>query len=142
MILSSPSPDLGELKEILADIKRDDRRASEVIRRMRSFLTKAPFEAKNIDINDTMREVFDFLSVQASARNIALYLKPSPSPVWVTGDPVQLQQVIMAKAFAEITAGGEADGLGHHEWLGLLLDREASCLPSLQILERHRLQAP
>ena len=32
----------------------------------------------------------------------------------------------MAKAFAEITAGGEADGLGHHEWLGLLLDREAS----------------
>src|SRR5271154_2401526 len=32
----------------------------------------------------------------------------------------------MAKAFAEIAAGGEADGLGHHEWLGLLLDREAS----------------
>jgi signal transduction histidine kinase len=95
LILSSPSPDLSELKEILADIKRDDRRASEVIRRMRSFLTKAPFEAKDIDINDTMREVFDFLSVQASARNIALYLKPSPSPVWVTGDPVQLQQVIM-----------------------------------------------
>ena len=32
----------------------------------------------------------------------------------------------MAKAFAEIMAGGEADGLGHHEWLGLLLDRETS----------------
>src|SRR3954469_8120549 len=32
----------------------------------------------------------------------------------------------MAKAFAEIAAGGEADGLGHHEWLGLLLDHEAS----------------
>ena len=32
----------------------------------------------------------------------------------------------MAKAFAEIAAGGEADGLGHHEWLGLLLDRETS----------------
>ena len=32
----------------------------------------------------------------------------------------------MAKAFVEIAAGGEADGLGHHEWLGLLLDREAS----------------
>ena len=31
----------------------------------------------------------------------------------------------MAKAFAEIAAGGEADGLGHHEWLGLLLDRES-----------------
>ncbi len=32
----------------------------------------------------------------------------------------------MAKAFAEIAANEEASGLGHHEWLGLLLDREAS----------------
>ena len=32
----------------------------------------------------------------------------------------------MAKAFVEIVANGQADGLGHHEWLGLLLDREAS----------------
>jgi len=32
----------------------------------------------------------------------------------------------MAKAFVEIGAGGETEGLGHHEWLGLLLDREAS----------------
>ena len=32
----------------------------------------------------------------------------------------------MAKALVEIAAAGEADGLGHHEWLGLLLDREAS----------------
>ena len=32
----------------------------------------------------------------------------------------------MAKAFDEITAAGEADRLGPLEWLGLLLDREAS----------------
>ena len=32
----------------------------------------------------------------------------------------------MAKAFAEIRASGEAESLGHSEWLGLLLDREAS----------------
>jgi len=95
LILNSPSPDLSEIKEILADIRRDDLRASEVIRRMRSFLLRAPFEAKNIDINDTMRQVFDFLSVQASARNVAMYLNPSPSPLWVNGDPVQLQQVIL-----------------------------------------------
>ena len=95
LILSSPSPDLSELKEILADIRRDDVRASEVIRRMRSFLLRAPFEAKNIDINDTMRQVFDFLSVQASARNVAMYLNPSPEPLRVEGDPVQLQQVIL-----------------------------------------------
>ncbi len=32
----------------------------------------------------------------------------------------------MAKAFAEIDANSDADGLGHREWLGLLLDREIS----------------
>jgi signal transduction histidine kinase len=95
LILNSPSPDLSEVREILADIRRDDLRASEVIHRMRSFLKRAPFETKDIDLNDTMREVFDFLSVQASARNIALYLQPSPEALHVKGDPVQLQQVIL-----------------------------------------------
>jgi IstB-like ATP binding protein len=32
----------------------------------------------------------------------------------------------MAKAFADIEAGGEALSLGHAEWLALLLEREAS----------------
>jgi signal transduction histidine kinase len=95
LMLNSPSPDLSEIKEILADIRRDDLRAGEVLHRTRSFLIRAPFEVKDIDINDTIREVFDFLSVQASDRNVALYLKPSSSPLPVKGDPVQLQQVIM-----------------------------------------------
>ncbi len=80
LILSSPSPNLSEVKEILADIKRDDIRASEVIDRMRGFLRRAPFEDKAIDLNDTVRKVFDFLSVQASARNVALYFEPSGEP--------------------------------------------------------------
>lgn len=32
----------------------------------------------------------------------------------------------MAKAFADITASGEAAAMGHAEWLGLLLEREAT----------------
>jgi signal transduction histidine kinase len=95
LILDSTSPDLSEIKEILADIRRDDLRASEVIHRMRSYLKRTPFETKDIDLNDTMREVFEFLSVQASARDIALYLQASPEALRVQGDPVQLQQVIL-----------------------------------------------
>jgi signal transduction histidine kinase len=95
LILNSPSPDLSEIKDILADIRRDDMRASEVIYRMRSFLKRTPFETKDIDLNDTMREVFEFISVQASARNIALYLLASPKALRVRGDPVQLQQVVL-----------------------------------------------
>ena len=95
LILSSPAPNMSEVKEILADIKRDDIRASEVIDRMRGFLRRAPFEDKAIDLNDAVRKVFDFLSVQASARNVALSFEPSGEPLQVRGDQVQIQQVIM-----------------------------------------------
>src|SRR3954447_11245150 len=44
----------------------------------------------------------------------------------------------VAKAFAEIAAGGEADGLGHHEWLGLLLDHEASWRQDKRLAARLR----
>jgi signal transduction histidine kinase len=95
LMLNSPSPDLSELKEILADIRRDDLRASEVIHRMRSLLKRMPFETRDIDLNETMREVFKLISAQASARNIVLELQPSPGALYVKGDPIQLQQVIL-----------------------------------------------
>jgi signal transduction histidine kinase len=95
MILKSERPDLEEIREILADIKRDDQRAGEVIRRLRGYLTRTPFETKDIDLNQIMGEVFKFLSVQASARNTALYLQTAPGELRIKGDPVQLQQVIL-----------------------------------------------
>jgi signal transduction histidine kinase len=95
LILSCQSPDLDEVREILADIRRDDLRANEVIRRLRSFMKRTTFETRDIDLNELMREVFDFLSVQASARNVVLYLKASPEVIRVKGDRVQLQQVII-----------------------------------------------
>jgi signal transduction histidine kinase len=95
MILKSAQPDLEEIREILADIKRDDQRAGEVIRRLRGYLTRTPFETKEIDLNQIMGETFKFLSVQASAHNIALYLQTAPGELRIKGDPVQLQQVIL-----------------------------------------------
>ena len=64
-ILQSSKPDIAELKEIVKDILRDDRRANEVIRRMRSLLKKAPFELKNLDLNEVARETVEFLSTLA-----------------------------------------------------------------------------
>ena len=57
LILKVASPNLDELREILADIRRDDLRASEVIRRLRGVLKKTPFEIIELDVNETVREV-------------------------------------------------------------------------------------
>ena len=71
-ILKSPTPDIAELKDIVKDILQDDRRATEVIRRMRSLLKKAPFELKNFDLNDVVRETVEFLSTLAVGRKVEL----------------------------------------------------------------------
>ena len=104
LILASKSPDLAEVREIISDIKRDDLRASEVIRRMRSLLKRAPFETKEIDLNQIMREAFEFLSLQASARNVAFYLQTSAEALRVKGDHIQLQQVILNLAVNSMDA--------------------------------------
>jgi signal transduction histidine kinase len=94
-ILQSSNPDIGELKDIVKDILRDDMRASEVIRRMRSLLTKAPFELKNLDLNDVARETLEFLSSLAVARKVELTSLITQNALPIIGDRIQLQQVIL-----------------------------------------------
>ena len=85
----------GELREILADIRRDDLRASEVIKGLRRMLAKAPVEPHEVNLNEVVSEVFAFLSTQAAARRVTLATQlVTPAPR-VSGDRIQLQQVIL-----------------------------------------------
>lgn len=95
IIVKSPSPDMQEVEEILADIRKDDLRASEVIGRLRSLLKKVPFELKNIDLNDVARETVRLLTALAVARETSLTNIVATSPIPVKGDRIQLQQVIL-----------------------------------------------
>src|SRR6266850_1656945 len=100
-ILKSHSPDIAalpdivELKDIVNDILQDDRRASEVIRRMRSLLTKAPFELKSLDLSDVARETVEFLSALAVARKVELTSLITQNALPILGDRIQIQQVIL-----------------------------------------------
>jgi signal transduction histidine kinase len=94
-ILDSPNPDIAELKDIVKDILQDDRRASEVIRRMRSLLKKAPFELKNLDLNDLVRDTVEFLSSLAAGRKVEMLSVTAPDALPILGDRIQLQQVIL-----------------------------------------------
>ena len=94
-ILKSPMPDIAELKDIVKDILKDDRRVSEVIRRMKSLLTKAPFELKTLDLNEVARESIEILSTLAAARKVELVSGITPDALPILGDRVQLQQVVL-----------------------------------------------
>jgi len=95
MMLHSRSPDMEELREILTDIKHDDERAGEVIRRLRRLLGKAPLEPQEIDLNEVLSEVFAFLSAQALARRVMLTTSLATPAPHISGDRIQLQQVIL-----------------------------------------------
>jgi signal transduction histidine kinase len=103
-LLKAPAPDLAEIGEILLDIRRDDERASGVIRHLRSLLKKSEFEAQLIDINETVRDVFQFLSVQALIRNVRLETDLSPMLFCVWADRIQLEQVILNLAMNAMDA--------------------------------------
>jgi signal transduction histidine kinase len=95
LMAKSSAPDLEEISAILADIRRDDQRASDVILRLRSLLKRTPFEPKNIDLNEVADETIRFLSGLAVAREVELIGVISPVALPVRGDRIQLQQVIL-----------------------------------------------
>jgi C4-dicarboxylate-specific signal transduction histidine kinase len=95
MIIDSPSPDLEEIRAIISDIKRDDQRASEVIKRLRRLLTRGSFDPQEVDLNEVVREVLKIVSAQAAARDVRLDSKLAQQRLRVNGDRVQLQQVVL-----------------------------------------------
>lgn len=95
LILAQPSPDMNELKEILLDIRRDDQRATAVIRRLRGLLKNAPFEARTIDLNESVHEAIGLLLPIARDLKIEIVSDLSPAPLYVNADTIQMQQVII-----------------------------------------------
>jgi signal transduction histidine kinase len=109
LMLKGSSPNLDEVREILADIRRDDQRASEVIRRLRSVLKKTPFEMRDIDLNEAVRQVIGFVAAMAHGRDIALKCGTTSADLNVKGDAVQLQQVVLNLIINAIDAIFEAE---------------------------------
>lgn len=95
LMLDSPALDVKELKEILSDIRRDDQRAGEVIRRLRSLLKRAPFETKVLDVNATVLETIDLMTAPAQARGVSLDSMLASTALPVKADNIQLQQVLI-----------------------------------------------
>jgi PAS domain S-box-containing protein len=95
MFLTADPPALDEVRDILADIRKDDQRASEVIRRMRSLLRKQELAPKSIEINEAMEEVLRLLSFDAAARKVAVKFERTVDLPRVWCDPVHFQQVVL-----------------------------------------------
>ncbi len=120
-VLESPSPDISLLREINTDIVRDQRRAIEVIKRLRGLFAKSTSEAQIVDLNDVMQDVFELLAAHAFAHRVTLTMRRAPGSVLVKGDRVQLQQVILNVVMNAVEAI-DGNAHGEREIIGSTLD--------------------
>jgi signal transduction histidine kinase len=84
-----------ELCAILADIRRDDLRASEVIRRLRALLGKQRRQSIPLDLVQVAGEVAALLRVEARRRQVTLSLRPAVPQAMILGDRIQVQQIMI-----------------------------------------------
>jgi PAS domain S-box-containing protein len=112
-LLDNPDPDLGEVNEILEDITRGSERASGVIHQLRQHLKPGLPELTHLDINDLVGSLLPLVSRQATVNHINLVCELAKGLPPITGNRIQLEQVILNLLVNSIEAiNGMAGGPG------------------------------
>ena len=94
-LLEEKKLDLEELHEILEDIVADDKRAGQVIRRLRAMLQKEPVAQESVRLDELLSEVLPLVRSDALGANVRINVKSAPNLPPVQIDPVQVQQVVL-----------------------------------------------
>ncbi len=93
--LSQDPVDLGEVRAIVQDIVNDDKRAGEVIRRLRAMLRRGGTQIQQLDLVQLVHEVLALVHSDLLARKVNVSLRISQELPAVSGDRVQIQQVFL-----------------------------------------------
>ena len=83
------------MREILDDIVTDDKRAGDVINRLRALLKKGEASLQPLDLNDVTTEVLALAHSELIERHVTVSTRLAPGLPSVRGDRVQLQQVLL-----------------------------------------------
>ena len=103
-LMARPAPNVEELRACVADIIDDDRRAAEVIRRMRHLLRKTEFVSVPLALNELTASTIDLVANDALLHAVTIQFSPAAALPIVYGDSVQIQQVILNLLTNAITA--------------------------------------
>lgn len=93
--LAHDDVDLNEVRDILSDIVNQDKRAGEVIHRLRLLFKKSTVEHQPLDLNDVVREVLKLVRNDLLNQRVAGLMELTPDLPAIVGDRVQLQQVVL-----------------------------------------------
>ena len=108
--LIAANHDVKELRDILDDIVDDDQRASQVIRHVRSLFKKGDVERRPLQFNEVINEVVSVVRGDANRRHVSITLDLAARLPRVSGDRVQLQQVLLNLVVNAFDAMADATG--------------------------------
>ena len=95
LILQSGLNRRDDLRAILSDIRRDNLRASEVIRRLRALFTRQEVERTLFKVGEAVSDVANLLSAEAQRRGITLTFRQPLADTIILGDPIEIAQMLM-----------------------------------------------
>lgn len=93
--LSHDSADLGEVRDILQDIVEENRRASDIIERLQILFRKGGSLHQRLNPNEVVQEVLRLLHGDLANHRVTAHTSLAPELPAVSGDRVQLQQVLL-----------------------------------------------
>jgi C4-dicarboxylate-specific signal transduction histidine kinase len=94
-LLSADPPDLDGARETAQRTIRDGNRASDVVARLRALYSKKDPQLESMDLNEATREVISLSLSDLQRNRVILRLELADNLPPVTGDRIQLQQVIL-----------------------------------------------
>lgn len=94
-LLAKETPDLPEIRDALCDIVADDKRAVEVILRLRGMMKKEEPKWEPIEVNDMIKQVVRILGGEAARQGFSLRLELAEHLPAIMGDCIQLQQIML-----------------------------------------------
>jgi PAS domain S-box-containing protein len=95
MLMELPDPPLDEIREILSDIRRDDMRASEVIRHVRSMVARGESQMMPLHPGELADGVAAMVRHDCKRRSISLKCDIADNLPDICGEKVRIEQVML-----------------------------------------------
>jgi len=93
--LAADPPELGEARQAVESIVKDANRASEVIARLRALTARKPGETSKFVMNDVVDDTLALTGKEIESHRIFLQTRLGADLPPVSGDRIQLQQVLL-----------------------------------------------
>jgi PAS domain S-box-containing protein len=93
--LARDQPDLAEVREAATEMVKEARRTADIVSRTRSLFKKEEMKREIIDLNQVIRDTVFLIREEADRRSISVRIELDAELPRISGDPVQLQQVLI-----------------------------------------------